>query len=169
MLELILVAPILMIILLAIVEFGLILAADKHVEFASRLGAKIAAEVPRSGGSPNLSNVNNPATLANIKVQVDNYLATAGYSDSCQVILEHNATGVANPLQENPLVAPCPCGPVGSLPASVVGPPVTAVESVRVTVCLPMQGNIPNGLFSFGFDITNCSIQQSTVWQYEDP
>ncbi len=154
-LEFLLLFPILVILLIAVVEFGLILAAAKHVEFASRLGAKLAAE------TGNLDTFNQPATPNNLKNQVDQYLITAGYTNSCQVILEHNVMGIANPIQPNPTVANCPCvpvyGPIGSLP----------MQAVRVTVCLPMSGNIPNCLSTFGYDVSTCSIRQSAVWIYE--
>jgi hypothetical protein len=156
-LEFLILLPILVILLLAVVEFGLIMAAAKHVEFASRLGAKLAAE------ALDLSLVNAPSTSDNLKDRVDQYLNTAGYTDSCQVILEHAVPLVPNTTQPNPLVANCPCnpviGPIGSLP----------VGSVRVTVCLEMTGNIPNCLESFGYDITGCVIRQSVVWVYEQP
>ena len=144
-----------MILLLAVVEFGLILAAAKHVEFASRLGAKLAAE------SANLDTFNQPATSNNLKTQVDRYLNTAGYTNSCQVILESNVTGFSNTPQPNPTTAACPCTPVpsSSLP----------MQAVRVTVCLPMTGNIPNVLSTFGYDVSVCSVRQSTVWIYEQP
>lgn len=166
-LELILAIPVLLIVLLAVVEIGLILAASKHVEFASRLGAKLSAEMPRTGGPPNLGTFNLPATPNNLKDRVDQYLQTAGYTGSCTVILEHNAVGVINPVQTDDDGMPCPCEPIGSLPAAVPGPPATVIESVRVTVCLPMEGNIPNCLATFGFDLADCSIRQSTVWPYE--
>lgn len=166
-LELILAIPILLIVLLAVVEIGLILAASKHVEFASRLGAKLAAEMPRTGGPPNLGTFNLPVTPNNIKDRVDQYLQTAGYTGSCTVILEHNVVGVINPVQTDDDGMSCPCEPIGTLPAAVPGPPATVIESVRVTVCLPMEGNIPNCLATFGFDLADCSIRQSTVWPYE--
>lgn len=153
-LEVLLLFPILVILVLAVVEFGLIMSAAKHVEFASRQGAKRAAE------TADLENFNDPSAMNNLKARVDRYLNTAGYTDSCQVILEHAAPGIANPLQANPLSADCPCtpeGPDGPLP----------VGAVRVTVCLPMVGNIPNCLSTFGFDITGCVIRQSVVWVYE--
>ncbi|MCA9067647.1 MAG: pilus assembly protein [Planctomycetaceae bacterium] len=163
-LEFLLLFPLLMILLLAVIEFGLILAAAKHVEFASRLGAKLAAE------SNSLDTLNNPGTTDNLKQQIDQYLNTAGYTDSCVVLLEHNVSGVGGTSQSNPLVAPsnCPCSPVGSLPSSA-GSPSTTVESVRVTVCLPMTGNVPNCLDTFGFSITDRVIRQSVVWNYEQP
>ena len=154
-LEVLLLFPILVILLLAVVEFGLILAAAKHVEFAARLGARLAAE------ASNLEDFNSPSAMNNLKSQVDRSLNTAGYTGSCQVILEHNASGLSNPSQPNPLLADCPCtpdvGPIDSLPSG----------GVRVTVCLEMAGNIPNCLSTFGFDITGCTLRQSVVWVYE--
>jgi Flp pilus assembly protein TadG len=156
-LEFLLVFPLLLILLLAIFEFGLILAAAKHVENAARLGAKYSAEAGI------LEGFNDPGTMDNLKERVDQYLNTAGYTDSCQVILEHNVFGVGNPSQPNPLMSDpnCPCnpviGPIASLP----------MHSVRVTVCLPMTGNIPNCLSSFGFDISGCVVRGSVVWIYE--
>lgn len=156
-LEVILLLPILVILLLAVIEFGLIMAAAQHVEAASRLGAKLAAE------STNLPLFNAPSTMDNLKERVDQYLNTAGYTDACQVILEHNVSGMGNPLQFNPLGSPCSCtpepGPIGSLPSG----------SVRVTVCLSLSGNVPNALDMFGFDISNRTVRQSVVWVYEQP
>lgn len=157
-LELIISIPVLVIILLAVYQISLIMAASRHVEFASRLGAKVAAEIPRSGGPPDLGN------LTTLKGVVDEYLTTAGYSPSCTVLLEHNAVGVPNPLQTFSDGTDCPCGPTG--PSPLPDTP-SGVESVRVTVCLPMAGNIPNCLSSFGFDLSECSIQHSTVWRIE--
>lgn len=161
-LEVLLLFPLLIILLLAVIEFGLILAAGQHVESASRLGAKLAAE------SVNLAVFNDPGTTDNLKEQVDRYLNTAGYTDSCVVILEHNVNGVGGTTQTNPDPAPsnCPCNPVGSLPSMVGG---SQVESVRVTVCLEMTGNIPNCLSTFGFDVSGKTIRQSAVWNYEQP
>lgn len=157
-LELIISIPVLVIILLAVYQISLIMAASRHVEFASRLGAKVAAEIPRSGGPPDLGN------LTTLKGIVDEYLTTAGYSESCTVLLEHNAVGVPNSLQTFSDGMDCPCGPTG--PSPLPDTP-SGVESVRVTVCLPMAGNIPNCLSSFGFDLAECSIQHSTVWRIE--
>lgn len=156
-LEVILLLPILIILLLAVFEFALMMAAAQHVEAASRLGAKLAAE------STNLPMFNAPSSMDNLKERVDQYLNTAGYTDSCQVILEHNVMGQGNPSQSNPLMSPCSCtpeiGPLGSLPSG----------SVRVTVCLALSGNVPNALGTFGFDISNRTIRQSVVWVYEEP
>jgi hypothetical protein len=156
-LEVILLLPILVILLLAVIEFALIMAAAQHVEAASRLGAKLAAE------TNNLPLFNAPSTMDNLKERVDQYLNTAGYTDSCQVILEHNVMGMGNPAQFNPLGSPCSCtpepGPIGSLPFG----------SVRVTVCLALSGNVPNVLDMFGFDISNRTVRQSVVWIYEEP
>ena len=108
------------------------------------------------------------AEARSLKTEIDKYLTTAGYTNSCTVILEHNVIGAANPVQTNPPAGGCTCNPDGSLPAAVVGPPVTVIESVRVTVCLPMDGNIPNCLATFGFDHSDCSIRHSSVWRFEN-
>jgi len=155
-LELIISIPVWVIVLLALVQIALIMAASKHVEFASRLGAKVAAEIQRSGGPPDLGN------LTILKPTVDEYLTTAGYSSSCTVILEHNAVGVPNHLQT--FGGGCNCGPTGPSPLPSMP---SGVESVRVTVCLPMDGNIPNCLSYFGFEMADCTIQHSTVWRIE--
>jgi hypothetical protein len=155
-LELIVSIPVWVIVLLALVQIALIMAASKHVEFASRLGAKLAAEIQRSGGPPDLGN------FMTIKGEVDQYLLTAGYTASCTVILEHNALGVPNPTQT--FGGGCNCGPTGPSPLPSMP---SGVESVRVTVCLPMDGNIPNCLSTFGFDMSDCTIQHSTVWRIE--
>ncbi len=158
-LELLVLFPILVILLLAVLEFGLIMAAAKHVAFAGRLGAKFAAE------SLDVSSANSPSATVNVKTQVDQYLITAGYTNSCQVILEHNVSGQSKPSQPNPLTANCPCTPViGGNPSLPAG---SNFGSVRVTVCLPMTNNVPNVLNTFGFDISGKSIRESVVWIYE--
>jgi photosystem II stability/assembly factor-like uncharacterized protein len=169
-LELILAVPVLLIVLLAVLEVGLILAASKHVEFASRQGAKLAAEISRTGGPPDLGTFNLPTTPDNLKDRVDEYLVTAGYTNSCTVILEHNAAGVPNPVQVDNDGTPCPCSPdpIGPLPSSVPGPPLTTFESVRVTVCLSMTDNLPNSLATFGLDYGDDTIRHSTTFRYEN-
>lgn len=168
-LELIIWLPILLIFLLAVVEFVILLQVDHSVSYASRLGALIASEASRStANNPNLSNLNSPSAVPpplageSLKEQVDRLLISMGLTASCQVILEHNATGIASSVQPNPNPAPadCNCGPPAtSLPASN--------EFVRVTVCLPCDGNVPNLLSTFGLDLSDSTVTHSTVFRYE--
>jgi len=168
-LELLIWLPVLVIFVVAVIEFGIVLQVDKQVSYASRFGAKIASEVPRSlPDNPHLGNLNDPSaappplTADSLKGRIDEFLATHGLTASCQVILEHNATGVGNSPQENPNPVPpgCNCGVPGTpLPPSN--------EYVRVTVCLPMTGNVPNSLRTFGLDFSTSTISHTTVFRYE--
>ncbi len=115
-LEVILFLPILFIGLLAVVEFAIIMQASKQVSYASRFGAKIASEAPRASSSnPYLGNINDPTATTpppageSLKERVDQYLANHGLTASCQVVLEHNASGVAGATQSNPDPAPAGC------------------------------------------------------------
>lgn len=167
--ELIIWLPVLMIFLLAVIEFAILLQVEHSVSYASRLGARIASEASRStGDNPNLSNLNSPSAVPpppvgeSLKEQVDRLLVSMGQTDSCQVILEHNATGITGGVQRNPDPAPshCNCGSSSkSLPAGG--------EYVRVTVCLPCSGNVPNLLSTFGLDLSASTITHSTVFRYE--
>lgn len=162
-LELILVLPILVILLLAIIEFGVIYQVNKQVAYASRFGAKLAAEIPRS----QLSTYNDSMTLNNLKDRIDEYLANHGLTASCAVILEHNACSAANPVQINPSPIPsgCNCGaPAMSLPG---GEPPAGEAYVRVTVGVKLQGNAPNCLSSFGFDLGDRTLEHSTLMRIE--
>lgn len=170
-LELILWLPILIIFLLAIVEFALIMQFNQQVSYASRFGAKLAAEVSRlDADTPNLSDYVSGGTLQN---EIDVYLANHGISASCEVQLEHNAC-VANTSQTDTAVA-CRCGASPTtLPA---GEPPAGEAYVKVTVCVRLTGNVPNVLSTFGFDLNGAdgtagnaddpTIEHSTVFRVE--
>ena len=163
-LELILWFPILVIFVLAIIEFALIMQLNNQVNFASRFGAKLASEVTRNlSVTPNLSNFNQSATPNNLQTQIDTYLTNHGLSGSCEVQLLHNAC-VQNPSQTDTAMA-CNCG--ASSPALAGGEPPAGAAYVKVTVCVPLLGNVPNCLATFGFDITDCTIEHSTVFRIE--
>lgn len=158
MLELILVFPILFILLLAVIEFGLIYAATQYVSHASRFGAKLASEEPTAG----LEDFNLSSGGSRLRTQIDNYLQTVEMgTGACRVILQHNVLGVSNPLQEDTSAMPCDCDPpVANLP--------TLEEYVRVTVCVPLEGNVPDLLATFGFSIQDRIIEESTTFHYEN-
>ena len=155
--ELILALPVLLVLVLAVVEFGMIFAAIQQVAFASRHGAKIAAEEP-PGSLPTL---NTSAGGSRLRTRIDQLLETNGFaSGACRVILEHNLSGMDEvQVDDDPAVA-CDCQPpAAALPASGV--------SVRVTVCVPLEGNVPDLLASFGFSLDGRTVVQSTTWRYE--
>lgn len=164
-LELIVWLPVLVIFLLSIIEFGLIMQTNRQVAFASRFGASLASEISRLSSAPtNLSNYNMIATPDNLKLRVDEYLENHGLTPSCEVRLEHNAcVGGQSQVQT---MAACNCGPTGPavLPA---GEPPAGEAYVRVTVCVPLAGNVPDILDTFGFSLSTRTIEHSTTFRIE--
>jgi len=172
-LEFILTLPLLIMIILALIEFSMMLRTGQQVAMASQFGAKLASEVTRNKGQvPNLNNFNTLISEANqvsLKNQIDGFLATHGLTGSCKVILEHNACGsVINSPQELPLLGSCPCesptSPTFPLPGKA---PPFDTSYVRVTVALPMAGNIPDLLSSLGFSLGDRTFQHTTTLRVE--
>lgn len=165
--ELLLWLPVLLTGLMAVIEFAIMQQVNQQVTLASRYGAKIASEVTRSiAASPNLSNINQTATTNNLKSRIDTFLANAGLTASCEVRLEHNAC-VDNPLQVD-TASPCNCAATGPTGLPAGEPPSPPGEAyVRVTVCVPLLGNVPNCLSTFGFDITDRIVRHSTTYRIE--
>lgn len=165
--ELLLWLPVLLTGLMAVVEFAIMQQVNQQVALASRFGAKIASEVTRAFAvSPNLSDINQSLTVNNLKSRIDVFLANAGLSQSCEVQLEHNSC-VGNTYQVD-TSTPCNCSATGPavLPAGEPpGPPGEAY--VRVTVCVPLEGNVPNCLSTLGFDITGRVSRHSTTYRIE--
>ena len=160
--ELLLAFPILLIALAAILEFGLIYTVNQKVAYASRFGAKLASEEPRTG----LDDLNLAAGGSRLRTAINRFLSTAEIpTGACTVILEHNAC-LANQSQTDTDGSGCNCGaPATALPA---GPPPSGTpEYVRVTVCVPLAGNVPDLVSSFGFSIAGFTIEHSTVFRYE--
>lgn len=150
-LELILTMPIWIIVLLAIIEFGQILSNQQQLSLASRVGAE---EASQTLGLESAADV-----PANVLIAINQQLASSGISE-CKVILEHN---VVPPLTPTPVVltsGECDCGP----PSTPLPP---RRQYVRVTVCAELTELAPNLLGTFGFDISDCIVQQTTTFRYE--
>jgi Flp pilus assembly protein TadG len=145
-LELVVVAPVMVIFLAAVIEFGLILANVKYLPMASRAGAKILAETPAA-------NLDTLATLSAVANAVDQVLAT-GQMSSCRVIIEKNVGGYGSQQTGN-----CNCtAPVA---------PAIPTGGVRVTVCVPVTQLTPDLLGVFGFCITNRLAHATTAYPHE--
>ncbi|MCA9014047.1 MAG: pilus assembly protein [Planctomycetaceae bacterium] len=158
MLELILAAPAFLIIMLAIVQISLIYVATEQTAYASRYAAKIASET--SSGAINVLNTGA------LKTRVDNVLQVGGLPQgSCRVVLEHNVGAPATIYDPVVALPNCDCDPPATSLPFVLGAPVN--ESVRTTVCVPLNGNVPNFLSSFGFSIQDYVVEQSTTYLYE--
>lgn len=173
-LELLLWLPILVIFVLAIVEFALIMQFNKQIAYASRFGAKLASEITRDQtAATNLSNFNQSGTPNNLKDQIDAYLANHGITASCEVQLQHNAC--VGGTSQTDTDDPCNCGP--SPTALPGGEPPAGEAHVKVTVCVKLTGNVPNCLSTFGFDLNgpdgsagtadDCTVEHSTVFRIE--
>lgn len=158
-LEFLLVLPVLLIVLLAAIEFGMFFANMQQVALACRVGAEVAAQ---TGGLPNA-----PATVpTNITDAINQQLASSGIS-ACRVYLEHNVPGTEQELVTT-FVPGCTCtAPPTPLPPQP--PPATNYGrvSVRVTVCVPMTELAPNCLALCGFDLTGRCAKCSTTFRYE--
>lgn len=159
--------------LLAVIEFALIMQVNQIVAAASRHGAKLASEMPRilnTNPDPNLGNFNSGTPETQLKTLVDQFLAAHGLTESCVVFLEHNACGVANsgtPIS-NPTSVPADCHcSAASSPVLPGRAPPEDVAYVRVTVGVPLNGNVPNLLSYFGFDLGESTFQQTTTLRLE--
>jgi Flp pilus assembly protein TadG len=150
-LEFIVALPVLLIVLLAVVEFGMFFSGIQQVNLASRVGAEAASQ---STSLPYALTTVPPDVADPINQQ----LANAGISP-CKIILEHNKSSLQT--LTTPYGAGCDCDP----PATSL--PVIAASSVRVTVCVPMSELAPNCLTMFGFDLAIRYAQCSTTFRYE--
>jgi hypothetical protein len=153
-LELLVGLPILLILLLAIVEFALVMNKLQQVALASRTGAGMAAQ-------QSSSNFN----VAAIKTEVDRQLLTAGISSgSCEVLLQHNV-GTSTPVVIPSGSGTCTCSSPSTppLPTSALVPD----GCVRVTVCVRLLALAPDLLSSFGLSIQGLQVLQTTTLAYE--
>ncbi len=148
-LELIVMLPAWLIVMGAIVQFGLLIGNRQQVALAARVGAE---EASRTVGLP-LTATGDPVP-ANVVRVVQQQLQSSGINH-CKVTLEHNvwgpkvlSTGTCNCTTLN---APLPTYP----------------HYVRVTVYVPATELAPNVLRIFGFDISNRYIRNATTFRYE--
>lgn len=153
--------PLLLIFGLSIAQFSMAARLNQRVIFASRYGAKLAAEMPRVG-ERNVGNFNERQQSGNLKSQVDHWLMAAGLSAASEVILEHNVCGATNPLQRQGATDSSK-----SLPALPTAWNSDNVNYVRVTVAVPVVPNVPNMLKTFGLDWSGVVFRHSTVFRME--
>lgn len=143
-LELVLTLPILLILLLAIVEFYLLYANLPRLEAASRAGALVASRIslPASGNLP-----------TDVIAAVDRQLETLNLPGR-QIILVHDTAGGTGQLSTGTSYA-APSELTNNLP--------TTRNYVRVSVQAPMTGFTPNLLKTFGMDISGRIVSQITT------
>ena len=110
---------------------------------------------------PGLPMINGAPVPAEVLAAIDDQLFSSGI-ERCLVRLEHNVGGATVVLQSPPM-PDCDCGPDMNL-----GPPPPG-EYVRLTVCTELSEVMPNGLLTFGFDISGAdnTAECTTVLRYE--
>src|SRR5262245_27778489 len=122
--ELLVVLPVLLIGVLAIVQFGYFFQRMEQVVLACRVGAEEASQTAGMGGPG--------AVPANIANAINHQLASSGITTTA-IIVEHNETGIERVLRTDYIANTCP-EPTAVLPTL----------SVRVTVCVPLTSLMPN-------------------------
>jgi hypothetical protein len=154
--ELILALPILVLLILAVVQFGVFHARMQQVALACRVGAEEASQT--SG----LSTTDGDPVPGNVLTAIDHQLNSSGI-DRCRVRLEHNVGGSIVALG-SPTTGACDCGPT-----SLTAAPFPQAAYVRVTVCVPMGELMPNCLRIVGYNVADPSrVAESTaVFRYE--
>ncbi|MGB9688519.1 MAG: TadE/TadG family type IV pilus assembly protein [Thermogutta sp.] len=150
-LELVLVLPLILIALLATVQFGKYFANLQELAFATRVGAEEAAKT--SG----LSNVEGDPVPTNVVQAIDHQLAAFGLSRRI-IVLEHNIGGTPVSLVE----------PTGA-PAPTKLSPVPPGRYVRILITVPKADVMPELLKVFGLHLAGgCKTTTLwTVWAYE--
>lgn len=162
-----LMAPVLIILWLAVIEFGMILAVNKQVAAASQYGARLVSEA----GTP--GNVLALVSGGTLRARIDQQLQTGGIpAGACNVTVQY--TDNAGTPQPDAVSQPagaeaCPCTP------SLVNLPAAPPSYVRVTVCAylnrtgaaPGVNPVPDLLAPFGFSIADRRLQHQTTYRLE--
>ena len=149
--ELLVVVPVVLLILLGLIEYGLVYVNLRHLAMASRTGAKIAAE-------------QSSFDIVAIQTEVDRHLLSSGFvSGSNEVILQHNVGSPSTTVISSASSSTATYPTTPALPDSSVIP----AGCVRVTVIVPLGVLTPDLLAMFGFSVQNRSAQQTTTFAYE--
>lgn len=155
--EFIIVLPILFMVTVAIVQFGLLFGQLQQVSLAARVGAATAAESAQLAGTSD----GDPVPLP-IRDAVTRQLSSSNI-DWCRIRLEHNVDGMTVVLasEQN---GGCSCGTETSLS----GPPYLAEKYVRLTVFVPLTELAPNALYIVGIPITE-KVTGATSVRHVEP
>lgn len=148
-LELVLALPVLVVLLLAVVEFGSIFASLQQLSLASRAGARAAAEIvnlPTAPGAPIPSEVFD---------EIAAQLAAASISPR-HVVLEHNVAGSPVRLDAGQSHAVLPDTRF----------PATG-RFVRVTVVADLSELAPDLLGMWGFSTAGRIATHTSTFRYE--
>ncbi len=151
-LELIVMLPVWLIVMGAIVQFGLLIGNRQQLALAARVGAEEASRTV----DLELTNTGDPVP-ANVVQVVQQQLDSSGI-DECKITLEHNLGG--DKVLSSPVAAACDCPTLNASFPTYRG-------YVRVTVYVPSTELAPNVLSFFGFDISDQYLRNATTFRYE--
>jgi hypothetical protein len=155
--ELLLALPILLLVLLGVIQFGIFFVNIQQVSLASRAGAEEASQ------TPDLPVDDGAPVPDEVLSAIDHQLQSGGIA-RCSVRLEHNVGGTPVVLR-SPAESDFRCG--GD---DILEPPPPR-EYVRLTVYVPLVELMPDCLRFFGCRLVGSSKVTSctTVFRYELP
>ncbi len=153
-LELILVLPILVMLVLAVVQFGIFFTKMQQVALAGRTGVEAASQ------AVGLSTVDGDPVPTDVINAVSQQLESSGI-DYCRIRLEHNVGGTQVELV-SPTSNACDCEPDTN-----IGSTLPPGEYVRLTVGVPLLELMPNCMRGLGFDATSRIMTSTTIFRYE--
>jgi len=147
----ILTLPVLVLVTMAVVQFGLLVARQQHLVDASRAGALRAAQIALATEGP---------VPQEVQLAVARQLQFAGITAS-HIRLEHGAGSHQAPWDEKTFVLHS--GTLDPLPASDLPPPATG-PYVRVTVYVEGPQLAPNLLQGFGVDLAGRQFERTATY-----
>ena len=158
-LELILALPPLLMVVMAIVEFGLLFSNEQVVEMASRAGTQVASELtplPTTGAVP--APISNAVATELARIGITRY----------RIRLEHNVNPAAPPdALTTPVVLETTFGTGPTTTPAVPAVGVTSgVTYVRVTVVVFTTDLTPNLMSNYCLDLTGRVSAQTKLRRY---
>lgn len=157
-LELILVLPVLLLITIGLIEFGVMFANMQQVALASRVGVERASEL---AGLP--ATMTGDEVPAEVIEAIEQQLQSSCI-DFCHIRLEHNAGGTQEVLEtENG--EPCGCEEFELLPADEI----PTGRYVRLTLTVRLCEVQPCGITLFGCNLVSPeqAFHSTTIFRYE--
>ena len=158
--ELILVLPVLLLMTIGLIEFGVMFANLQQVALASRVGAERASEL---ASLPTMTS-SDPVPLEVIEA-IEQQLQSSCIA-WCHIRLEHNT---ADPLSQEVLEStqgdPCGCEEFEPLPEDEI----PTGRYVRLTLTVPLSEVVPSGLTLFGCRLFSAeqAFHSTTIFRYE--
>ncbi|MHC2070606.1 TadE/TadG family type IV pilus assembly protein [Bremerella sp. T1] len=158
LLEIILGLPVVLILLFAVAQFGLLQSNQQTLKMASRAGALAAVELDiNSGGpiNPEIVNaVNEVLRRSGLIGEMENIAAVGDVQLDYFVYDEVNDTSISGTKVAN----------VGCPPPDTTEP---SFYYVQVTVCLPADRLAPNAMACFGGDFSGRNVIMTSLFRHE--